>query len=559
MTATPKPSASRPNINSPIPRAVALAVLTASGFAIYGANAEAEAIAAQTVPSSTGDQHTETPRLKVQSEPQDLINWSGTHAVSTDRYYQPETVEELKAIVQHSHKTRQKLRPVGSGLSPNGLPFDQGGMVNLVNMDALLAVDTKTNRVRVQAGARVSQVVEELRTHGLVLQNFASITEQQIGGLTQVGAHGTGAKIPSIDEQVVAMRIITPAAGEIALSIEDKDPSLFQLARTSLGLLGVVTEVTLQCVPAHRLIERTLVLSREEVAKRHRTLLDENRHLRYMWIPHTNDVIVVTCNPVSPEDQVEEPTHSNEDRLAPARALLKSHPRCELTDDRISQLHFMSLRDELLALDPLKVDWLKQVNEVEAQFWRRSQGSRIDWSDKILQFDCGGQQWVSEIAFPVHRHTGNDPDVQFMLKLLDLIEQENIAAPAPIEQRWCAPSTSPMSPVGEKPDKELAEFYSWVGIIMYLPDSEVSAELRENITKAFKQYKSLCERKLWPEVNAVEHWAKIEMPETEDDVALLQKRTANKYPVEAFKAICSIFDPHGILRNKLTNTIFGME
>lgn len=559
MAIKPNLSSSSHSLNSHVPRAVAVVLLATSGITLYGTNAEAETVAAQTTALTTENRQKATPKLQVQSEPQDLINWSGTHSVSTDRYYQPETVDELKEIIQHSHKTRQKLRPVGSGLSPNGLPFDQGGMVNLVNMDALLSVDTKTNRVRVQAGARVSQVVEELRAHGLVLQNFASITEQQIGGLTQVGAHGTGAKIPSIDEQVVAMRIITPAAGEIALSIEDKDPSLFQLARTSLGLLGVVTEVTLQCVPAHKLIERTLVLSREEVAQRHSALLDENRHLRYMWIPHTNDVIVVTCNPIKPGDEVEEPTHSDEDRLAPARALLKSHPRCKLTDDRISQLHFMSLRDELLALDPLAVDWLKKVNESEAQFWRRSQGVRIDWSDKILQFDCGGQQWVSEIAFPVRRSTNNNPDVQFMLKLLDMIEQEGIAAPAPIEQRWCAPSTSPMSPVGEKPDKELAEFYSWVGIIMYLPDAEVNLELRESITEAFKQYKRLCERKLWPEVRAVEHWAKIEMPENEGDVALLQKRTAEKYPVEAFKAICNIFDPHGILRNKLTNTIFDME
>ena len=33
-------------------------------------------------------------------------------------------------------------------------------------------------------------------------QNFASIREQQIGGFTQVGAHGTGATLPTVDEQV---------------------------------------------------------------------------------------------------------------------------------------------------------------------------------------------------------------------------------------------------------------------------------------------------------------------------------------------------------------------
>lgn len=31
------------------------------------------------------------------------------------------------------------------------------------------------------------------------------------------------------------------------------------MARVGLGALGVVTQLTLQCVPAHRLVERTYV------------------------------------------------------------------------------------------------------------------------------------------------------------------------------------------------------------------------------------------------------------------------------------------------------------
>lgn len=41
-------------------------------------------------------------------------------------------------------------------------------------------------QVRVQAGARVQDVVERLRPHGLTLQNYASIREQSIGGFVQV-------------------------------------------------------------------------------------------------------------------------------------------------------------------------------------------------------------------------------------------------------------------------------------------------------------------------------------------------------------------------------------
>lgn len=60
-----------------------------------------------------------------------LTNWSSTHEVTTSRYFQPESVEELEALVARAHAQRRRLRPVGSGLSPNGLGFSADGMVNL--------------------------------------------------------------------------------------------------------------------------------------------------------------------------------------------------------------------------------------------------------------------------------------------------------------------------------------------------------------------------------------------------------------------------------------------
>ncbi len=62
------------------------------------------------------------------------------------------------------------------------------------------------------------KVVEALRPHGLTLQNFASIREQTMGGFTQVGSHGSGATIPPVDEQVVSMKLVTPALGCLELS-----------------------------------------------------------------------------------------------------------------------------------------------------------------------------------------------------------------------------------------------------------------------------------------------------------------------------------------------------
>ena len=80
--------------------------------------------------------------------------------------------------------------------------------------------------------------------------------------------------------------------------VQDSDKALFHMARVGLGSLGVVTEVTLQCVPAHELVEHTYVATSNEVRKQHAQLLRSNKHVRYMWIPYTHDVVVVTNNPL---------------------------------------------------------------------------------------------------------------------------------------------------------------------------------------------------------------------------------------------------------------------
>lgn len=115
-----------------------------------------------------------------------ISNWSGTHEVQTHTFIQPETVPELESIVQDCNEKKQKIRPVGSGLSPNGIGLTRAGMVNLALMDKVVEVDVKKKTVRVLAGIRVQQLVDGIKEYGLTLQNFASIKEQQIGGIVQV-------------------------------------------------------------------------------------------------------------------------------------------------------------------------------------------------------------------------------------------------------------------------------------------------------------------------------------------------------------------------------------
>ena len=68
---------------------------------------------------------------------------------------------------------------MGNALSPNGIGFSGEGMVSLALCDKILGFDESTGRISVQAGARLSAVLDALRARGFTLQNLASIKEQQ--------------------------------------------------------------------------------------------------------------------------------------------------------------------------------------------------------------------------------------------------------------------------------------------------------------------------------------------------------------------------------------------
>lgn len=49
-----------------------------------------------------------------------------------------------------------------------------------LHLHQIVSIDKDKLQVTVQAGARVSHVTEAIKQHGMTLQNFASIAEQQV-------------------------------------------------------------------------------------------------------------------------------------------------------------------------------------------------------------------------------------------------------------------------------------------------------------------------------------------------------------------------------------------
>ena len=91
---------------------------------------------------------------------------------------------------------------------------------------------------------------------------------------------------------------------------------------------------------------------------------------------------------------------------------------------------------------------------------------------------------------------------------------------------------------------------------MYLPSSDPAA--RDAITDAFKSYARKEEETLGERYGLRTHWAKIELPDGEDERHAARQRVERRYPsVQRFKEMRAELDPRGILGNDLIEGLLG--
>eukprot|EP01083_Nonionella_stella_P088347 246155_1 len=501
-----------------------------------------------------------------------IHNWSGTHNASPHHYFAPKSTSEVEPIVSYCSTNNISLRPMGSGISPNGIAFNDEAILSMRHCNAVLNIDTNTKQITVESGITLSQLIRALKPYGLTVESIPSIQDQQIGGLTQVSAHSTGANIGPCDMQIVSMTVVTPDHGTLVLNANDQDNDLFYYFRVGLGTLGIVTQVTLQCVDRHKLKQSHWVMSVNDLIQQRNELIANYKHVRWLWMPHIdNKVVVIASNELTDDvhlDAIHTAVQSDmfkekEDEIycqQPLHELLQA----KVSNQSLSHVSFADIRDLLIGRDDgeyiLDTEWIKEVNQAEAKYWcnlAELGKDEVDFSENILSFECGGQQWVYEVCFACDRVDNNDVpiEIQFALDVLQKIKENNIPAPIPLEHRFTAPSSSYLSPAYSSNSDDL---FSWLGIIFYIPTQ--SKQKRQWIANEFKEYSRILNQ-VCDEYGAIGHWAKVETQnlntkERKELQNRLRKRFGQK--LDTFLELRKEYDSKGILLNDVVSDLFSI-
>lgn len=339
-------------------------------------------------------------------------NWAGNQSAHPARSETPPTLGELRAVVLEAAQSGTRVKCVGAGHSFTSIAVTDGVHISL---DAVAGIETVTTSdgggalVTVLAGTRLRDLTPALWDLGLAMTNLGDIDEQSVAGAISTGTHGTGARFGGIATQVRALDILT-ADGRTVHCDADIEPDLFAAAHIGLGALGIITAVTLECVPAFalRAVEAPATLS-DTLAS-----LDEKvgsvDHFEFYWFPHT-DRVLTKSNTRLPGDVALRPL---------------GRVRSYLDDELLSNSVFEGLNRVVTRVP----QWIPRLNAISA----RALSAR-DFTDRSYRvFASSRTVKFREMEYAVPAH-----EIGWVIREVDRwLESSAFSVAFPVEVRFAA-------------------------------------------------------------------------------------------------------------------------
>lgn len=428
-----------------------------------------------------------------------FTNWGESLTIRPRNYYRPANEDELVAIVNQVAREGSTLRVVGAGHAWSPIAIDEDNMVNLDALDRVIAVDAASRRVTVQAGIRIKALNDALAQHGLALPNLGSLAEMSFAGASTTGTHGTGVRLGNMATTIVGMTLITADGRRLTID-GDRDPELLSAARVSIGMLGVIAQVTIQCVPAYDLELLAWPMPYDEAVDNLDSLLATNERVRFYWFANTDVIQVTTMN---------------------ATTKPRSHANPILTyfKEVLLDTDLLHLFDEVGYVIPGLV---APLNKFGAKVgWTREE--RVDRWDKILTITMPPKHDECEYSIPVE-------NTKSALKAFPaLVDKDNLKLNIPLEVRFTAADENMLSPAHGRAS-------SYIGA--YTFGERFAKALYSDFEPFMKQ------------LGGRPHWGK--------SLTLTAAEARAMYPkYDRFNELRRELDPKGVFANRFTREVFG--
>lgn len=223
-------------------------------------------------------------------------NWAGSQRTSPRRTVVAASEEQVTGAITTAREQNLVLRAVGASHSFSAVAATNGLLLSLDGLRGVTATKPLPNgntAVSILAGTRLRDIPSLLEPLGLALPNQGDVNPQSLAGALSTGTHGTGLGFTGFAGLVREFRIAV-ASGEVLRCSPTENADLFHYARVGIGSFGVLTEVTLECVPKFCLHAVEQAEGFDEVVDNFTARCEAADHFEFYWFPYTERVLTKT-------------------------------------------------------------------------------------------------------------------------------------------------------------------------------------------------------------------------------------------------------------------------
>lgn len=208
-------------------------------------------------------------------------NWIGNQSFSPQQVITTADEGAVQAQVNAALAGGYRVRTFGSGHSFTPI-VETDLLLDTSPLRGIVAIDEDLQRVRALPKTTIGEFGKPLWERGLALANQGDIDTQAIAGAVATATHGSGRRLPNFSAAVTGARVVD-GHGELVV-MDSTHPDLGAL-QTSIGLLGIITELEIQVVPAYELAARTDIVPFHQMLETFESDIDHYRHYGLFWMP----------------------------------------------------------------------------------------------------------------------------------------------------------------------------------------------------------------------------------------------------------------------------------
>lgn len=211
-------------------------------------------------------------------------NWVGNQTFTPASLRVATSENEVAEIVTEAAAHGIGARTFGTGHSFTPIVETEGVLIDTSAMRGILHIDTAARQVITLPKTTIGEFGEPLWEQGLALANQGDIDTQAIAGAIATATHGSGKRLPNFSAALAGARFVDGMGNLVEVS-KDENAEVLPALQTSMGLLGIMTRLTLNVAPAYTLHSRHTVMPYTEVMEHFDEFVETYRHFSFFWMP----------------------------------------------------------------------------------------------------------------------------------------------------------------------------------------------------------------------------------------------------------------------------------